>query len=221
MKRVIAIDGPSGAGKSSVARRIAKEMGFDYLDTGALYRAVAVALTRKNISPEAQDDEIKSALDGIVVLFRDGKIFLDGEDVSALIRTPEMGHYSSVFSARRPVRDALLPIQREAALHGDLVAEGRDMTTVVFPDAWRKFYLDATVEARALRRYLQLKAAGNEAITMDNATSDVAERDKRDSSRDIAPLRRADDAHFIDSSFLSLNDTVGSMLEIIRTQDRP
>lgn len=218
MKRVIAIDGPSGAGKSSVAKRIAREMGFDYLDTGALYRAVAVALTRNKISTEAPDEEIKSALKGIAVLFKDGKVFLDCEDVSTLIRTPEMGHYSSVYSARGPVRDSLLPLQREAAMHGDLVAEGRDMTTVVFPDAWRKFYLDATVEARALRRYLQLKAVGNETLTMDNATSDVAERDKRDSSRDIAPLRRADDAHYIDSSFLSLDQTVDAMLKIIRAE---
>ncbi len=208
--RVIAIDGPSGAGKSSVAKLLAAAMKFNYLDTGALYRAVALALRRKGIEPEAADAEITRALEGVSVSFRNGAVILDGEDVSGLIRTTEMGHFSSVFSARPPVRKFLMPVQREAALHHDLVAEGRDMTTVVFPNAWKKIYLDATVESRAMRRFLQLKDTGG--VTLEAATADVVERDRRDSSRDIAPLRRADDAHYIDSSALTLEETVADAI---------
>ena len=216
MRRVIAIDGPSGAGKSSVAKRVAAEMGFDYLDTGALYRAVALALRRKGIEPEVSDVEIVHSLAGVSVAFRNGAVLLDGEDVSTAIRTPEMGHYSSVFSARGPVREFLMPVQREAALHHDLVAEGRDMTTVVFPNAWRKIYLDATTESRAMRRFLQLK--GTSDVSLEVATADVVERDQRDSSRDIAPLRRAPDAHYIDSSAYTLDQTVEAAMSIIRAR---
>lgn len=215
MGKVIAIDGPSGAGKGTIAKLIAKELGFSYLDTGALYRAVALALREKGIEPEDSDDVLKAALAAIDVGFMNGKVFLNGRDVSEEIRSTEIGHYSSVFSARKIVRDFLLGIQRNAADNADIVAEGRDMTTVVFPDAWKKFYLDASNDARAERRYLQLKEQGIDITELD-AKKDVIERDIRDSSRDIAPLKKADDAVLIDSSVMTVDEVLENILEIIR-----
>ncbi|MEJ2314010.1 MAG: (d)CMP kinase [Nitrospirota bacterium] len=215
MGRVIAIDGPSGAGKSTVAKMLAEMMGMDYLDTGALYRAVALGLTSLGISSDDPERKISEHLENIDVSFRDGRVFLNGQDVSEEIRTTEAGHLSSVFSARKAVRDFLLPVQRRAAQDSDLVAEGRDMTTVVFPEAWRKFYLDASVEARAQRRYLQLRQNGVPA-TMEDAERDIVERDKRDSSRDLAPLRVADDAVYIDTSDMPLEEVMKAMLGSVR-----
>ena len=159
------------------------------------------------MAPESADREIHGKLEGVRIFFEDGKVMLNGEDVSGAIRTPEAGHYASVFSARKPVRDFLLAIQRDAAKQRDIVAEGRDMTTVVFPEAWRKIYLDASEEGRARRRYLQLKGKGIE-ITMEEAMRDVRERDLRDSRRDIAPLRRAEDAIYIDSTNLNQDEVI-------------
>ena len=138
MKRVIAIDGPSGAGKSTVARILAERLGFQYLDTGALYRAVALFLRRKGLDDGITDEQIREALHDLFIDFPDGRTLINGEDVSDEIRTPEIGHYSSVFSARRPVREFLLDIQRGYPRRHDTVVEGRDMGTVVFPTAWRK-----------------------------------------------------------------------------------
>lgn len=215
MGRTIAIDGPSGAGKSTVARILAEKLGFFYLDTGALYRAVAVGLLRDGVSPEDSDERLREALNRISVSFQTGGVFLNGEDVSEEIRTPEAGHYSSVFSARRPVRDYLLPVQKKAALETDVVAEGRDMTTVVFPEAWKKFYLDADPGSRAKRRYLQLRQSGI-LIDMDRAEEDVMERDKRDGARELAPLRLADDAVYMDTSSMSVEDVIKGMLAVVR-----
>jgi cytidylate kinase len=214
MGKVIAIDGPSGAGKSTISRLIAEKLGFQFLDTGALYRATALHLRRKAIEPESHDIEILAALNGVTINFKNGSVFLNGEDVSEEIRTTEAGHYASVFSAKKAVRDFLLQIQRDAAIENDIVAEGRDMTTVVFPSAWKKFFLDASEEGRARRRYLQLKEKGME-ITMDEALRDVQERDKRDSSRDLAPLKRADDAIYIDTTDLNLEEVLKKVLEAI------
>ncbi|MDI6729288.1 MAG: (d)CMP kinase [Thermodesulfovibrionales bacterium] len=214
MGKVIAIDGPSGAGKSTISRLIAGKLGFQFLDTGALYRATALHLRRKAIEPESHDIEILAALNGVTINFKNGRVFLNGEDVSEEIRTTEAGHYASVFSAKKAVRDFLLQIQRDAAIENDIVAEGRDMTTVVFPSAWKKFFLDASEEGRARRRYLQLKEKGME-ITMDEALRDVQERDKRDSSRDLAPLKRADDAIYIDTTDLNLEEVLKKVLEAI------
>ncbi len=214
MGRVIAIDGPSGAGKSTVAKMLAEVLGMDYLDTGALYRAVAIGLDGLGVKPENSDEKISSALENMSVSFSGGKAYLNGRDVSVEIRTPEAGHLSSVFSARRPVREFLHPVQRNAARDGDLVAEGRDMTTVVFKDAWRKFYLDATVEARSKRRFEQLRQNGVR-ISMEEAVIDVTERDKRDSSRDISPLRVADDAIYIDTSDMELEEVMKTVLDAV------
>jgi len=216
MKRVIAIDGPSGSGKTTVAKIIAQELGFNYLDTGALYRAVALALRYYNITPEDDDGRIKEVLANIVVAFRDGSVILNGKDVSEDIRSKDMDYYSSVFSARKVVRDFLLDAQRQAALHNDLVVEGRDTATVVFPNATKKIFLDASVEERAKRRYNQSTGRGIE-ISLDEAREKIIERDQRDSSRDIAPLRAAEDALLVDSSSLSIEQVKKEILEHVRS----
>jgi cytidylate kinase len=216
MKQVVAIDGPSGSGKTTIARLIAKELGFNYLDTGALYRAVAMALIKNMIRPEDTDEKLKDILDKTLVTFNNGRVFLNGQDVSEEIRSKEIDHYSSVFSARKIVRDFLLDAQRQAALHDNLVVEGRDTTTVVFPDAKKKIFLDASVEERAKRRYLQFRGKGVD-ITIDEAKMNIIERDKRDASRDIAPLRVAAEALLIDSSNLSVEQVKNNIVDFART----
>ena len=216
MKQVIAIDGPSGSGKTTIAKLIAKELGFNYLDTGALYRAVAMSLIKNMIRPEDTDDKLRDILKKTLVTFNNGRVFLNGQDVSEDIRSKEIDHYSSVFSARKIVRDFLLDAQREAALHDDLVVEGRDTTTVVFPDAKKKIFLDASVEERAKRRYLQFRGKGID-ITMNEAKMNIIERDKRDAGRDIAPLRVAAEALLIDSSNLSVEQVKNNIIDFART----
>ncbi len=215
MKQVIAIDGPSGSGKTTVAKLVAKELGYNYLDTGALYRAVALALRNKKIEPEYSDEKLRDALNGTAVTFRNARVFLNGEDVSGVIRSKEIDHYSSVFSARKMVRDFLLAYQRDAALHDDLVVEGRDTTTVVFPGAKKKIFLDASVEERARRRSLQYKRNGIE-ISIEEAVKTIMERDKRDAGRNIAPLVVAPDAFFVDSSNLSIEQVRNKILDFVR-----
>jgi len=214
MRRIIAIDGPSGAGKSTIAKLIAKELGFDYLDTGALYRAVAIALIKSGIEPEDSDEKIRGTFMRNTISFTNGRVFLDGKDVSDEIRSTEIDHYSSVFSTRKVVREFLFDIQRDYASQNDIVVEGRDATTVVFPEAWKKIYLDATVEERARRRYLQYKEKGLD-ISIEEAMSEVIERDKRDSNRDIAPLKKADSAFMIDSTNLSIERVKEKILNFI------
>lgn len=212
--KVVAIDGPSGAGKSTIARLVAERLGFKYLDTGALYRAVALLFVRHGIKAEDADGVLKKLLDSSTLRFEAGNIILNDEDVSSEIRTPEVGHYSSVFSAKGVVRDFLLGIQRKASLEADLVVEGRDTTTVIFPGAWKKFYVDASIEERARRRYGQLKELGF-TVTDEAAGHDVSERDKRDSARDLAPLKRATDAVLIDTTNRTIEDAVEYIMRVI------
>jgi cytidylate kinase len=214
MKRVIAIDGPSGAGKSTIAKLVARELGFAYLDTGALYRAVALHLVSLGLDEGSSDEEISSALVKSKVEFRDGGVSLNNRDVSEEIRSVEAGHYASVFSARGPVRSYLLDIQRDAARRSDLVAEGRDMTTVVFPDAYRKIYLEASVEERARRRSIELAARGFE-VDPQRVRLDIIERDTRDSNREIAPLKKAADARVIDSTGLAIEEVLRKVVEFV------
>ena len=213
--RVIAIDGPSGAGKSTISRMIARTMGFQYLDTGSLYRAVGLHLKTRGFRGDEADEVITEALFPVIIEYVDGRVFINGEDYSDSIRTTEAGHYASVFSARRAVRDFLLAIQQSFAKSMDLVAEGRDMTTVVFPDAWKKFYLDASVESRAKRRHKQMAELGNP-ISLEEALRDVKDRDQRDTHRDIAPLKVAKDAIYIDTTDLSIEEVVERMLSLLK-----
>lgn len=219
MNRVIAIDGPSGAGKSTIAKLLAQDLGYEYLDTGALYRAVALGLLRLGLNEEAGDTEITAALEKTEVSFRKGKVFLNHKNVSREIRSPEAGHFASVFSTHRLVRELLLDIQREASHHSNLVAEGRDMTTVVFPYAYKKFYLDASAEERAERRTLEMNAKGYD-VSKEKIHLDILERDTRDSGRDLAPLRIAEDAVLIDSTGMSIQDVFRKMLKIIRQDEQ-
>lgn len=216
MKKVIAIDGPSGAGKSTISKAVAKELGFYYLDTGSLYRTVAYYFLKKFSSiidfSSIHEEELKKELIHINIKYKNGRVYLFSEDVSELIRDPKVGAVTSQISARRSVREFLLPIQREFAEKYNTVAEGRDMTTVVFPDAWKKFYLDASPEVRAKRRYEQLVGLGKK-ITFQDALKDVIERDERDSTRNEAPLVRAHDAFYIDTSTLSIIDVVTIILK--------
>jgi cytidylate kinase len=218
MKKVIAIDGPSGAGKSTVAKHLAKKLGFNYLDTGALYRAVALNLVRLGIDEGDSDSEILSALQKTNVKFAGGHIYLNDRDVSEEIRSADAGHLASVYSARKPVREYLMNIQRKAAENNEVVAEGRDMTTVVFPNAYKKFYLDASVEERSERRSRELAAKGL-TVVGNMIRKEIIERDLRDSRRDIAPLKKAADAHIIDSTDLSIEEVLEKMLEIIGTKN--
>jgi cytidylate kinase len=216
MKQVIAIDGPSGSGKTTVAKSVAKELGFHYLDTGALYRAIALGLRMQGIEPEDTDDTIVKVIGWCRVFFQDGRVFMNGKDVSESIRSKEMDHYSSVFSARKIVRDFLLDAQRNAAFQNDLVVEGRDTTTVVFPHAKKKIFLSATLEERAKRRYLQFREKGID-ISMEEARENMRDRDKRDASRDIAPMTIAPDALKVDSSNLTIEQVTHTILDFVRS----
>jgi CMP/dCMP kinase len=215
VRKVIAIDGPSGSGKTTIAKLIAQELGYSYLDTGALYRAVAFSLRKHMVQPHDNDDRLREILNSTVILFRNGRVFLNNEDVTDDIRSKDIDHYSSVFSARKVVRDFLLDSQRDALLHYDLVIEGRDTTTVVFPDAKKKIFLDASVEERAKRRYLQYRDKGI-AMSPEEAMHAIIERDRRDASRDIAPMVKAPDALLIDSSNLSVEAVRNKILDFVR-----
>lgn len=216
MRNVIAIDGPSGAGKTTIAKLIAEKLGFEYLDTGALYRAVAVALINEGIGQADPDDTVKNVLSSISVTFRKGKIFLNGHDVTENIRSAEIDHYSSVFSTRKIVREFLLDAQRNTALKNNLVVEGRDTTTVVFPDAKKKIFLDASLEERAKRRCKQYREKGID-INIEESLKSIIDRDMRDANRDIAPLKIAADALVIDSSNLSVEQVLEKIFEYIKT----
>jgi cytidylate kinase len=217
MGKVIAIDGPTGAGKSTIAKLIAETLGFNYLDTGSLYRAIAIALRNCGVNPEDSDERLMHVLHRTIISYTDGKVFLHGRDISEDIRTKEIDHYSSVFSARKIVRDFLFDIQRNAASTHNIVVEGRDTTTVIFPNAWKKIYLDASLEERANRRYIQYRKKGMH-ISIEESVKDVMERDKRDSNRDIAPLKKASGAFSIDSSNLSIEQVQEKILEYIRAE---
>ena len=216
---VITVDGPAGSGKSTVSRLLAERLSCSYLDTGALYRAVALKALREGI--DADDTSGLEALCGRTrVTLRGGpggatRVLVDDEDVTLLIRAPEVSMLASQVSAVAAVRRALLPIQREAAATGGIVAEGRDMGTVVFPDAPFKFFLTASIEERSRRRYLEL-VEKDPGISVDDVREDAARRDRRDSDRPVAPLRVAEGAIVIDSTNLSVSKVVEKMLGIIR-----
>jgi cytidylate kinase len=217
---IVAIDGPSGAGKSTLAKRIAKDLRFTYIDTGAIYRALALKILRRAV--DLNDTATLNALmndTAIDLRETDGhlQVFLDGEDVSASIRTPEVSQMASRASALAMVRQRLLELQRALGRRGNVVAEGRDIGTVVFPDAQVKIFLDASIEERARRRCDELRAAGR-AVSLKETIREMEERDKRDSERDIAPLRKADDAFALDSSGLSAEGVAEKVLKLIKSE---
>jgi cytidylate kinase len=206
---LITIDGPAGAGKTTVSKMMARKLGYRYLDTGALYRAVAFGVRAAGIRPD-DDRGLGDVCDTLQLSVEENRLVLNGVDISDRIRSPEISMLASAVSARPVVRQALLGIQREMGRLGGLVAEGRDMGTVVFPEADLKFFLDATVRQRAIRRFAQFDKGDGQ--TLEQIEQDIRRRDANDSSRDIAPLRPADDAVNIDSTTMTARQVVGLMM---------
>jgi cytidylate kinase len=214
---IVAIDGPAGAGKSTAARMLAQRLGYTLLDTGALYRIMALRARDSGVAWE-DGPGVAALANGIEIGFRlDGdvnRVFADGADVSAGIRAPEMSDGASRVSALPEVRAALLGLQRRIGAAGDVVVEGRDIGTVVFPDAEAKFFLTATADERARRRVAELTAAGRQ-VDFEQTRAEIVARDERDSSRATAPLRQAGDAVRIDSSAMTARQVVERMAEIV------
>ena len=215
---VIAIDGPSGAGKSTIARILAERLGYIQIDTGAMYRAAALLLSLADVDLEELSavEAFCQKLD-IKLELNSGRqvVFANGIDVTDKIRSPEMSLLTSKTASLKPVREALLKAQQQMGSRGGVVLEGRDIGTVVFPDAEIKFYLSASVEERARRRCEEMLSKG-ESVSLAETVIDVEKRDLQDSERDIAPLRQAEDALLIDSSRLSIDQVVNSMEAICR-----
>lgn len=214
----IALDGPAGAGKSSVAKGVAKELGFIYVDTGALYRTVGLYFIRKGITTDL-DCDIEEILKDISVdiKFVDGKqhVFLNGEDVSDEIRTPQASMMASAVSAKPPVRAFLLGMQRKLAEENNVIMDGRDIGTVVLPNATMKFFVTATAEERANRRYKELIEKGED-VKYDDVYNDIVTRDYNDSHREIAPLKPAKDSIMFDTSKINLDEAIKKLTETVK-----
>lgn len=206
MLALIAIDGPSGVGKSTTAKGVAQELGWSYLDTGAMYRACALAFQRAGILLDDRA-KVERLLASLAIQQRGSREFLGGEDVSQAIRTPEISSLASFVSADARVREVLVDQQRRIGCTGRWVVDGRDIGTVVFPDACCKIFLTASVAARAQRRFLELEAKGTPQ-PLEDVAADIARRDHGDSTRVHSPLRRAEDAVELDSSGMSLEQVV-------------
>ncbi len=229
-KPIVALDGPAGAGKSTVARELARALGFLRVDTGALYRVVALAARRAGVDwaeGEALGALARALVErGGVALSTDARggadaaVWLDGGDVSDAIRTPEISQGASAVSAHPPVRAALLELQRQLGRAGGVVVDGRDIGTVVFPDAELKFFLTASSEVRARRRFDELDARGLP-TTFEQTLREMVERDEADSRRTIAPLAAAADAELVDTTSLSIGEVVGRLAERVRRRSPP
>lgn len=216
----VAIDGPAGAGKSTIAKAVAKELGFIYVDTGAMYRAIALYLLRNGI--KAEDEEAISTRckeANVSIQYVDGKqvVFLNGEDVNPYIRTEEVGSMASSSSTNKEVRLQLLGLQRELAKNNDVVMDGRDIGTNILPDAQAKIYLTASIEVRALRRYKELVEKGMD-CDLEEIKKEIAIRDQRDMNREIAPLKQAEDAYLLDSSELTIEEVKNEMIGYIKSK---
>ena len=214
----IAIDGPAGAGKSTIAKKVAKTLGYIYVDTGAMYRAMALYMIKLGIDPEnanAIEEACKSADIGIE--YRDGEqvVLLNGENVNAYLRTEEVGNMASVTSVNAKVREKLVELQQKLAANKDVVMDGRDIGTVVLPNAEVKVYLTASSLVRAKRRALELEAKG-EAVDLAKIEADIIDRDNRDMTREISPLKQAEDATLIDSSYMNIDEVVEAILNLVK-----
>lgn len=213
----VAIDGPAGAGKSTVAKAAAKELGYIYVDTGALYRTIALNAVRHGILNDTEKIEAMLSDTKVELKYADGvqSVYLNGENVSGLIRTPEISMGASVVSAIPKVRAFLLDLQRDIAKKNNVIMDGRDIATVVLPNADVKIFLFASPECRAKRRYDELIEKG-ESVTFDEVLDDVNKRDYQDSHREIAPLRPSEDSVMVDTSELDLNGSVQFVVDIIK-----
>jgi len=209
---IIAIDGPSGAGKSTVARLLSKELGFEYIDTGAMYRALAYKAYKQNI--DINETNIAELLETTNITYYDNKVFLDGENVEDLIRNEVISKAASKISSLKIVREKMVEIQRNIAKNKNVVLEGRDIGTIVFPDAEHKFFITASLEERAKRRYEQLKL-NNIKADYTNVINDMIKRDENDSTRKFSPLKPAEDAILIDTTNMDLNEVTKTIAQYI------
>ena len=214
----IAIDGPAGAGKSTIAKKVAKKMGYIYVDTGAMYRAMALFMIKQGIDPsDATSIEEACKIADISIEYRDGEqvVLLNGENVNAYLRTEEVGNMASVTSVNAKVREKLVELQQKLAKTKDVVMDGRDIGTVVLPNAEVKVYLTASSLVRAQRRALELEAKGEKA-DLSKIEADIIERDNRDMTRAISPLKQAEDATLIDSSYMTIDEVVEAILNLVK-----
>ena len=215
----IAIDGPAGAGKSTVARRAAEKLGFVYVDTGAMYRAIALYLLRQGVSPEEKDRIAeKCAGADVSISYRNGEqiVSLNGENVNGLIRTDEVTKMSSAASAVPAVRERLLDLQRGLAAKNNVLMDGRDIGTCILPDAQVKIFLTASTAVRAKRRFDELIAKGDTSETLESVEAKIIKRDEDDRNREISPLREARDAVHLDTSDMNIDQAVEAVLSICR-----
>ena len=217
----IAIDGPAGAGKSSIAKALSKRLGYIYIDTGAMYRAVALFFVENNIS-DGTDSRIESLLEKleISIKYEDGaqKVILNGEDVTGKLRLEEIGKLASKFSAIGSVREKLVALQRKLAQKENVVMDGRDIGTVVLPNADLKIYLSASSKVRAKRRYLELLEKGHTDLDINEIEDEIRKRDEADMNREISPLKQADDAYYLDSSDMTLEEVVSKILSMVKEE---
>ena len=209
----IAIDGPGGAGKSTIAKLVAKRLDIDYIDTGAMYRAIAYKTVNENIDTN-DDKSIRTMLDDTEIDFIGGSIYLDGRCVDKQIRTPEISQMASKVSALGPVREKLVELQRKMGHEKSVIMDGRDIGTNVLTDASYKFFMTASAEERAQRRYKELIEKG-ESVTFEQVLSDINQRDKNDMERELNPLRKAEDATEIDTTGLSIEEVTDVILKNI------
>ena len=217
----IAIDGPAGAGKSSIAKALSKRLGYIYIDTGAMYRAVALFFLENNVA-DGTDSRIESLLDKleISIKYEDGaqKVILNGEDVTGKLRLEEIGKLASKFSAIGIVREKLVALQRKLAQKENVVMDGRDIGTVVLPNANLKIYLSASSKVRAKRRYLELLEKGQTDLDINDIEDEIIKRDEADMNRKISPLKQADDAYYLDSSDITLEEVVSKILSMVKEE---
>ena len=217
----IAIDGPAGAGKSSIAKALSKRLGYIYIDTGAMYRAVALFFVENNVS-DGTDSRIESLLDKleISIKYEDGaqKVILNGEDITGKLRLEEIGKLASKFSAIGSVREKLVALQRKLAQQENVVMDGRDIGTVVLPNADLKIYLSASSKVRAKRRYLELLEKGHTDLDINEIEDEIIKRDEADMNREISPLKQADDAYYLDSSDMTLEEVVSKILSMVKEE---
>ena len=217
----IAIDGPAGAGKSSIAKALSKRLGYIYIDTGAMYRAVALFFLENNVA-DGTDSRIESLLEKleISIKYEDGaqKVILNGEDVTGKLRLEEIGKLASKFSAIGSVREKLVALQRKLAQKENVVMDGRDIGTVVLPNADLKIYLSASSKVRAKRRYLELLEKGYTDLDINEIEDEIIKRDEADMNREISPLKQADDAYYLDSSDMTLEEVVSKILSMVKEE---
>ena len=214
----VAIDGPAGAGKSTIAKLVAKEKGYIYVDTGAMYRGLAIHFLDKGIKPGETDKVIEACKDAeVTIAYEDGvqHVYLNGTDISSRLRNEEVGNMASVTSAIPEVRKKLLELQQNLAKTQNVIMDGRDIGTCVLPDADVKVYLTASVETRAKRRYQELQEKGED-CNLEEIAHDIEERDHRDMTREIAPLKQAEDATLIDSSDMTIDEVVKAIVDLCK-----